>query len=255
MGKVTGARIYGYRVLSKRKRERDGGRGKKSLDAAVRGVRRALLRIYGFHYCRPAVGYGGWLGQPQASGWGERGEKGDRTETGAAGDARGGSADGGCLNLNLPPVCILWASSKFLRACRNPGGAQKPKPIHSSPSRSLDPSRATDLRDRQRIPAASYREPGQTAHYTRACNPNYPSVRLRLLHPTRSHVWRKIMTPADLKGLRRVTSWCVPAYARIFDRLSSTIWQTARLFIYVRTSFVSRYHGWFRILAVARIPQ
>lgn len=35
---------------------------RKSLDGgggSTRGVPRALLRIYGFHYCRPAVGYGG----------------------------------------------------------------------------------------------------------------------------------------------------------------------------------------------------
>lgn len=107
---------------------------------------------------------------------GERDERRGRIETEAAGDAEEGAR--GCLNLNLPPVCILWASSKFLRARRNPGGAQKRSLyIHPRRARSIPlapPSiflylAPTDLRDRRRIPAASYRG-------TRSDRPLHPGV-------------------------------------------------------------------------------
>jgi len=41
------------------------------------------------------------------------------------------------------------------------------------------------------------------------------SVRLRLLRPTISHARCRIMTPADLKSLRKVTWWRVLEYASL----------------------------------------
>lgn len=62
-----------------------------------------------------------WIERERGSGSQKVGRK--RTVRGGWRRGRGGLSEG-CLNLNLPPVCILWASSKFLRARRNPDGAQ-----------------------------------------------------------------------------------------------------------------------------------
>lgn len=101
-----------------------------------------------------------------------------------------------------------------------PAAAPKPKPIHSTltptplllllaSSRSPTATSCIFLPPRPPTYSSYYREPGQTAHYTRTGNPNYLSVWLHLPCRAASRLYRtaaprrRVTTPTNLSRIIR----------------------------------------------------